>query len=114
MVAKSIERFGYINPIIVDENGVILAGNTRFRALKLLKFKEAEVLEVTGLSEEDKRGFVIADNRVGEYSKWDETILNQMIIDNPQIDQKFLEEIGFHSAPQVHEQLKQMIEGAHN
>ena len=65
-VAKSIESFGYINPIVVDDEFVILAGNTRFKAIQLLglsKEDEIDVLQVCGLTNEQKRGFVIADNR---------------------------------------------------
>lgn len=50
-VAKSIESFGYINPIVVDDGFVILAGNTRFKAIQLLglsKDDEIDVLQVCG------------------------------------------------------------------
>lgn len=110
MVAKSIENYGYINPIIVcpiSESGlvpedwkkkkdrpttetkyVILAGNTRFKALTLLEEDEFDVLVVRGLTPEQIRGFVIADNRAGEYSLWNYTALDRMVtsIDKDQKD----------------------------
>lgn len=57
IVAKSIQEYGYINPIVVDEEGTILAGNTRFKALQLLGVEEFDVLVVSGLTDEEKVGF---------------------------------------------------------
>jgi ParB-like chromosome segregation protein Spo0J len=70
-VAESIEQSGYNNPIIVDENMVILAGHTRRLALMKQKADEVEVLQVFGLTEEQKRKYRLLDNKVGEYASWD-------------------------------------------
>lgn len=78
IVAKSIEEFGYICPIVVDEENVVLAGNTRLKALKLLGVKEIDVVEVIGLTKEEKTNFVIADNRVNEYSRWNWEQINRL------------------------------------
>lgn len=56
MLAKSIKEFGYINLIVVDENLVILAGNTRHKALKMLGYGDIEVLRVSGLTENKRMG----------------------------------------------------------
>ena len=69
MVAKSIAAFGYINPIVVNPDNYILAGNTRCKALRILGVEEIDVLEVSGLTEQEERNFVIVDNRVGEFSQ---------------------------------------------
>nr|DAQ73125.1 MAG TPA: ParB protein [Caudoviricetes sp.] len=95
-VAKSIESFGYINPIVVDDEFVILAGNTRFKAIQLLglsKEDEIDVLQVCGLTNEQKRGFVIADNRVAEYSKWNMSALDRMLGDG-EMDMQMLADFG--------------------
>ena len=95
-VAKSIESFGYINPIVVDDELVILAGNTRFKAIQLLglsKEDEIDVLQVCGLTNEQKRGFVIADNRVAEYSKWNMSALDRMLGDG-EMDMQMLADFG--------------------
>jgi len=110
MVAKSIEQFGYINPIVVDENYVILAGNTRFKALNLLGYKEAEVLVVSGLTETQKNGFVIADNRAGEYSKWNMAALGRMLGDSG-FDTGGLEEFGILSVSKTKKKLEKLIYG---
>lgn len=70
-VAKSIEDCGYIQPIIVDENYIILAGHTRLKALQRLGIKETEIVIVSGLSEEQKKKFRYLDNKTGEAAEWD-------------------------------------------
>lgn len=79
MVVKSIEEYGYINPIVVDEEGTILAGNTRFKALEILGVEEFDVLVVKGLTEQEKIGFLIADNKVNEYSQWNYAGLQRLV-----------------------------------
>lgn len=70
-VAESIRQCGYIAPIIVDEDGVILAGHTRHKALQKLGMAEAEVLVKTGLTEEQKRKYRLLDNKTNELAAWD-------------------------------------------
>lgn len=70
-VAASIKQCGYVAPIIVDENYVILAGHTRYKALVSLGKQEAEVLIKEGLTADQKKKFRILDNRVSELSVWD-------------------------------------------
>lgn len=108
MVAKSIQEFGYINPIVVDEEYVILAGNTRFKALNILGYEEAEVLVVYGLTEKQKNGFVIADNRAGEYSKWNVTALERML-ENTEVDEDILKEFGILSVKQTKKKLEELV-----
>lgn len=76
-VSESIRQTGYNNPIVVDENMVILAGHTRVKSLKKLGIKEVEVFQVTGLDEETKRKYRLLDNKVGEYASWDYVALSE-------------------------------------
>jgi ParB-like chromosome segregation protein Spo0J len=110
MVAKSIKEFGYINPIIVDENLVILAGNTRYKALQILDYKDVEVLVVSGLTEQQKNGFVIADNRAGEFSKWNMSALERML-NNSELDEGILQEFGILSVKKTKKKIEEMIYG---
>ena len=71
MVVQSINQCGYIAPIIVDENYEILAGHTRYQALKRLGKSEIEVLIIYDLSEEQKKKYRLLDNRTAEFSTWD-------------------------------------------
>lgn len=70
-VAESIKQCGYIAPIIVDENNVILAGHTRYKALKKLGYKEVAVRKVSGLTDEQKRKYRLLDNKTNELADWD-------------------------------------------
>lgn len=70
-VMESIKQCGYVAPIIVDENHIILAGHTRYKALKKLGKKEAEVIIRSGLSDEQKRKYRILDNKTSEFADWD-------------------------------------------
>ena len=72
LVAKSIERSEYISPIVVDEKNMILAGNTRYKAMKQLGWSEIPlVLRIEGLTDEQKSEYILADNKTQEFSEWD-------------------------------------------
>lgn len=75
-VAESIRQCGYVAPIIVDEDGVILAGHTRYKALKKLGRVEAEVVVKTGLTDEQKRKYRLLDNKTNELADWDYELLS--------------------------------------
>lgn len=70
-VVESMEQVGYITPIVVDENNLILAGETRCKALKKRSVSSVQVLQVVGLTEEQKKKYRLLDNRVGEIAEWD-------------------------------------------
>lgn len=76
-VAESIRQCGYCAPIVVDENMVILAGHTRYKALKKLGWHEAEVCVVPGLTSDQKRKYRILDNKTNELAGWDFKLLDQ-------------------------------------
>lgn len=70
-VAESIKQCGYVAPIIIDEQNIILAGHTRYKALIKLGRKEAECVVRSGLTEEQKRKYRILDNKTNELAEWD-------------------------------------------
>lgn len=74
-VKESIKQCGYISPIIVDENNVVLAGHTRLKAIKELGWKEVEVIRKDNLTEEQKKKYRILDNKTSEYAEWDYELL---------------------------------------
>lgn len=74
-VAESIRQCGYVAPIVVDEDHVILAGHTRLAALERMGYEEADCIIIEGLSDEQKRKFRILDNKTGEIAEWDEDLL---------------------------------------
>ena len=89
-IAASITEFGFTNPILIDENNVIIAGHGRLEAAKQLKLDEAPCLRLSHLSEAQKKAYVIADNKLALNSGWDNDLLRQEVIDLE--DQEF--EIG--------------------
>lgn len=74
-VAESIRQCGYVAPIIVDEDGVILAGHTRYKALQALGYEQADCVVREGLTEEQKRKYRLLDNKTGELAEWDYDLL---------------------------------------
>ena len=81
LVAESIRQCGYITPIVIDEDGIILAGHTRLEALKENGAKTADVIVAVGLSEEQRKKYRLLDNKTGELAKWDKAKLKEEISD---------------------------------
>lgn len=74
-VAESLRAFGWRQPIVVDVDGVIIAGHTRHKAAKLLGLKTVPVHVAADMSEDEARAYRIADNRVAEETGWDKDLL---------------------------------------
>lgn len=74
-IAASIREFGFTNPVLVDEVGGIIAGHGRVMAARKLAMLEVPVLVLAGLSETQKRAYVIADNKIALNAGWDEEML---------------------------------------
>lgn len=70
-IAQSIKEFGFTNPVLIDEANVIIAGEGRVRAAKLLKMDSVPCIVLAGLSEGQKAAYVIADNKLALNSGWD-------------------------------------------
>ena len=74
-IAKSMKEFGFINPILVDGNLNVIAGHGRILGAKKLGMKEVPCLFIENLTEEQKRAYIIADNRLAEDAGWDKELL---------------------------------------
>ena len=74
-IARSIDRFGFNNPVLIDQDNQIIAGHGRVAAAKSLGYDTVPALRIEHLSDEEKRAFVIADNRLAEKAGWDNAIL---------------------------------------
>lgn len=79
-VAKSIEAFGFRQAIVVDEQGVILAGHTRYAASKKLGLKTVPVHVAIGLAPEQARAYRLADNRVADETSFAQDVLAEEMI----------------------------------
>lgn len=78
-VARSIQAFGFRQPIVVDGNGVILAGHTRYKAAQQLGLDEVPVVWQTDITDLQARGYRIADNKTAEISAWDREALDDEV-----------------------------------
>ena len=74
-VAASIKEYGFKQPIIVDKDNVIVAGHTRYKAAHKLGIDKVPVIKADDLTPAQIKAFRIADNRVAEYSSWDNELL---------------------------------------
>lgn len=75
-IADSIKEFGFTNPVLIDENKVLIAGNGRLYAARKLKMELVPTITLSGLSESQKRAYVIADNKIALNAGWDIQKLN--------------------------------------
>jgi ParB-like chromosome segregation protein Spo0J len=79
-VAESIRRFGFRQPIVVDEAGVIVCGHTRWKAAQKLGLTEVPVHVARDLTPGQIRAYRVADNKVSERSKWNRQLLiNELV-----------------------------------
>ena len=74
-IAASIRKFGFLNPLIVDERNMILAGHGRFEGARLEGATHVPIIRFDHLSEAQKRAYVIADNKIAEQAGWNREML---------------------------------------
>ena len=74
-IAASIERFGFTNPVLVSDEGEIIAGHGRVEAAKLIGWKTVPTIALSHLSETERRAYVLADNKLALNAGWDKEIL---------------------------------------
>jgi len=74
-IAASIKEFGWTNPILIDGNKGIIAGHGRLMAARKLKMDKVPVIELNGMTDAQKKAYVIADNRLALNAGWDNAML---------------------------------------
>lgn len=74
-ICRSIQQFGFLIPLLVDDTSMVLCGHGRLEAAKELGLDVIPVVRVEHLTEAERRAFVIADNKIAEQGAWDETQL---------------------------------------
>ena len=95
-IAKSLETFDFNTPILTDANGVVISGAGRLLAASQVGFVEVPTLQLDRLSPDQRSAFAIAENRLGELSKWDDRLLAERLQDLTAADLDFdLDAIGF-------------------
>ena len=85
-VAESIKEFGFRVPIIIDKDGVIIAGHTRLKAAQKLGLETVPCVMADDLSPEQVRAFRLADNKTAELSEWDINLLDEELRAITEID----------------------------
>jgi DNA modification methylase len=75
LIAESLKAFGFVNPILIDEDGMIIAGHGRVAAAKRIGMTEVPALRIEHLSDDEKRAYVLADNQLAARAGWDPDIL---------------------------------------
>lgn len=75
LIAASIRAFGFLNPILIDETGTIIAGHGRVEAAKRIGLAEVPTVKIEHLTPEQKRAYVIADNRLAQLAGWNKAML---------------------------------------
>lgn len=74
-VAESLKEFGWKQPIVIDSDGVIIAGHTRYKAAQKLGMDKVPCLVADDLTEDQVRAYRLADNKVSDYAIWDNKLL---------------------------------------
>lgn len=106
-IAASITEFGFTNPVLVDRRDQILAGHGRFEAAKLLGLPNVPVIRLEHLTEQQKRAYAIADNKLALNAGWDLDILAADLKELSELELPFDMEItGFATA-----EIDQLLDG---
>lgn len=79
-IAASIKEFGFTNPILIDEDNGIIAGHGRLQAAQMLDMDKVPCIRLTGLSDIQKKAYVIADNKLALNAGWDTELLQLEIL----------------------------------
>ena len=74
-IANSIKKFGFCNPVLMDDQKQVIAGHGRVEAAKLLGIDAVPAVRLSHLSDADKRAYILADNKLAEKAGWDREIL---------------------------------------
>ena len=77
MLIESIKEFGFINPIIINEDNIIICGTARLRVAQLLKINEVPCIVVDNLTDEQQKIYRLVDNKISESTYWNYNQLNK-------------------------------------
>lgn len=86
-IASSIREFGFLSPVLIDRDFNILAGHGRVMAAKKLEMEAVPCVFVEGLSDAQRKAYILADNKLGELAEWDQELIAQEL--------QALNELGF-------------------
>lgn len=76
-IVKSIQEFGFLNPCLIDKDNNVIAGHGRVMAAKKLGWQKIPCLYIEGLTEAQRRAYILADNRLSELAEWDRDLISE-------------------------------------
>lgn len=79
-IASSIKEFGFTNPVLIDDENMIIAGHGRVQAAQLLKIDKVPCVTLSGLTDTQKKAYIIADNKLALNAGWDDEMLANEIL----------------------------------
>lgn len=85
-IASSIREFGFVNPILIDKDYNVIAGHGRLMAAKKLELSDVPCLFIEGLSEAQRKAYILADNRLGELTDWDMDLVTSELEELQELD----------------------------
>lgn len=100
-IISSITKFGFNNPILIDENNEIIAGHGRFMAAQVMNLETVPTVKLSHLTDAQKRAYRLADNKIAENGGWNKELLSLEIKDLEKIclnDNFVIQDIGFNDA----------------
>ena len=83
---RSIEEFGFVSPCLIDRDGNIIAGHGRVEAAKALGMERVPCVYVDGLTDAQRKAYILADNRLTELGEWDMDLVNEELVDLDAMD----------------------------
>jgi ParB-like chromosome segregation protein Spo0J len=85
-LAAGMNKFGFVNPILIDRSHMIIAGHARFKASLMIGMSHVPTILLDGLSESGRKALAIADNKLGDMSTFDPAVLTQILAELDAVD----------------------------
>jgi DNA modification methylase len=100
-IARSIETFGFLTPLLIDDAGCVIAGHGRLLAAQTLGLTRIPVIPVAYLTAAQKRAYLIADNKIALNSEWDEALLAAQFAALSEVELDFALEVTGFEIPEI-------------
>lgn len=85
-IAASIREFGFLNPVLIDKNYNVIAGHGRILAAKKLGLDKIPAIYAEGLTDAQRKAYILADNRLGELAEWDMDLVSDELAALKELD----------------------------
>ena len=106
---ESISEFGFLTPCLIDQEYNLIAGHGRVEAAKALGMKEVPCVFVENLTEEQRKAYILADNKLSELAEWDLEILNKELAELSEAGMN-ISLVGFELNNEITQELNEGVE----